>query len=529
MNNQLMKIKLLFRVILLTGLFMGFATVISAQVAELNLKKGLAKIIRGDDVQIINKLGIRLPLRNGDHVQTGANSKAEITLKFNKEVIHLSSRSFFEVDDVNAEQSKIALLTGKGQFKIPKKKLSKKRKKPRFKVRTVTAVVGVRGTEFVMGTGNEQTSLLTLSGEVTMAPVSAPDIEVVIPQNQASTVVQGAAPTKPVTVPPETRANIVSSDSSETFKQVSFPKPVSIEKAKKKKKAAKKKEEKKKEEKKKEEKKKEEKKKEEKKKEDAKKDDKKDTEKKSSEKKDADKKDAEKGDTKENGKKVKEDESKTEGDSKAEPKAEPKAEGDSAEDEEGDQKAEGELKSGGLKAGTEGEKVEEADVTESEEGPVETEEVDEKDNSALALTDGAEETEIKGAELDETELNEPEIAEPEIAEPEIEEPEIEEPEINLDDLINNDVMDELEAVAEDVADVEEEDVVTEDVVTEDVVTEDVVTEDVVTEDVVTEDVVEDVIEDVEETVEDAEETAAETEKVIDIKITRCDDVNVICP
>ena len=509
MNNQLMKIKLLFRVILLTGLFMGFATVISAQVAELNLKKGLAKIIRGDDVQIINKLGIRLPLRNGDHVQTGANSKAEITLKFNKEVIHLSSRSFFEVDDVNAEQSKIALLTGKGQFKIPKKKLSKKRKKPRFKVRTVTAVVGVRGTEFVMGTGNEQTSLLTLSGEVTMAPVSAPDIEVVIPQNQASTVVQGAAPTKPVTVPPETRANIVSSDSSETFKQVSFPKPVSIEKAKKKKKAAKKKEEKKKEEKK---------------KEDAKKDDKKDTEKKSSEKKDADKKDAEKGDTKENGKKVKEDESKTEGDSKAEPKAEPKAEGDSAEDEEGDQKAEGELKSGGLKAGTEGEKVEEADVTESEEGPVETEEVDEKDNSALALTDGAEETEIKGAELDETELNEPEIAEPEIAEPEIEEPEIEEPEINLDDLINNDVMDELEAVAEDVADVEEEDVVTEDVVTEDVVTEDVVTEDVVTEDVV-----EDVIEDVEETVEDAEETAAETEKVIDIKITRCDDVNVICP
>ncbi len=504
MNNQLMKIKLLFRVILLTGLFMGFATVISAQVAELNLKKGLAKIIRGDDVQIINKLGIRLPLRNGDHVQTGANSKAEITLKFNKEVIHLSSRSFFEVDDVNAEQSKIALLTGKGQFKIPKKKLSKKRKKPRFKVRTVTAVVGVRGTEFVMGTGNEQTSLLTLSGEVLMAPVSAPDIEVVIPQNQASTVVQGAAPTKPVTVPPETRANIVSSDSSETFKQVSFPKPVSIEKAKKKKKAAKKKEEKKKEEKKKEEKKKEEKK-----KEDAKKDDKKDTEKKSSEKKDADKKDAEKGDTKENGKKVKEDESKTEGDSKAEPKAEPKAEGDSAEDEEGDQKAEGELKSGGLKAGTEGEKVEEADVTESEEGPVETEEVDEKDNSALALTDGAEETEIKGAELDETELNEPEIAEPEIAEPEIEEPEIEEPEINLDDLINNDVMDELEAVAEDVADVEEEDVVTEDVVTEDVV--------------------EDVIEDVEETVEDAEETAAETEKVIDIKITRCDDVNVICP
>jgi len=186
-----MKIKLLFSLILLTSIFFGFGTVVSAQVAELTLKKGLVKIIRGEDVQIINKLGTRLPLRNGDHVQTGANSKAEIILKFSKEVIQLSSRSFFEVDDVNAEQSKIALLTGKGQFKIPKKKLTKKRKKPRFKVRTVTALIGVKGTEFVMGTGNEQTSLLTLSGEVTMAPVSAPDIEVTIPQNQASTVVVG--------------------------------------------------------------------------------------------------------------------------------------------------------------------------------------------------------------------------------------------------------------------------------------------------------------------------------------------------
>ena len=508
-----MKIKLLFSVILLSGLFFGFGTVVSAQVAELTLKKGLVKIIRGEDVQIINKLGTRLPLRNGDHVQTGANSKAEIILKFSKEVIQLSSRSFFEVDDVNAEQSKIALLTGKGQFKIPKKKLTKKRKKPRFKVRTVTALIGVKGTEFVMGTGNEQTSLLTLSGEVTMAPVSAPDIEVTIPQNQASTVVQGAAPTKPVTVPPETRANIISSDSTETFKQVSFPKAVSIEKAKKKKKAAKKKAAKKKEEKK-AEKKKAEKKKEEKKKEDAKKEEKKDSEKKSSEKKDTDKKDEEKkdtekaddkGDAKETDKKLNEDDPKEE----EEPEDEAKAEGDPADDKEGDQV---DSKEGSLADDEEG------DLADDEEG-----------DSASALTDGAEESDIKGAELDETELNEPEIAETEIEEPEIAEVEIEEPEVNLDELIDTDVMDELEDVVEDVADVEEE--VDEEIVVaeeEPVVTEE---EPVVTEDepVVTEDDVEDVIEDVEETVEDAEETAAETEKVIEIIISRCDDLNVICP
>ena len=51
-----MKIKLLFSVILLSGLLFGFGNVVSAQVAELNLKKGLVKIVRGDDVQIINNL-----------------------------------------------------------------------------------------------------------------------------------------------------------------------------------------------------------------------------------------------------------------------------------------------------------------------------------------------------------------------------------------------------------------------------------------------------------------------------------------
>lgn len=79
-----MKIKLLFSVILLTSIFFGFGTVVSAQVAELSLKKGLVKIIRGDDVQIINKLGTKHSLLNGDHVQTGANSKVEIVLKFSK-------------------------------------------------------------------------------------------------------------------------------------------------------------------------------------------------------------------------------------------------------------------------------------------------------------------------------------------------------------------------------------------------------------------------------------------------------------
>ncbi|HIA56517.1 MAG TPA: hypothetical protein EYN97_03630 [Candidatus Lambdaproteobacteria bacterium] len=374
MFKTTMKTKLIFSIILLTGWFFAFSGVVSAQEGDLNLIKGVVKIIRGGDVQIISKLGTRVPLHNGDRVQTGANSKADITLKFSKEVIQLSSRSFFEVDDVNETQSKITLLTGKGQFKIPKRKLKRKRKKPRFKVRTVMAVVGVSGTEFVMGTGNEQTSLLTLSGEVTMAPVSAPDIEVIIPENQASTVVQGAAPTRPVTVPPETRANIVSSDSPETFKQVSFPKPVSIEKARKKKKqdAKKKKAEKKKQDAKK-------KKAEKKKQEDSKKDEKKGDEKKVDDKKDD--KEGSKDEGKETGKKLKEG------------------------DEEG--KGEGEGKKDGLKEDPGGDNTDEADAEGSDEGPVETEKMNvEEGDSAASLPEGGEGSEIKGTDIEEPEMDE---------------------------------------------------------------------------------------------------------------------------
>ena len=424
MFKTTIKTKLLFSIILLTGWFFAFSGVVSAQEGDLNLIKGVVKIIRGDDVQIISKLGTRVPLHNGDRVQTGANSKADITLKFSKEVIQLSSRSFFEVDNVNETQSKITLLTGKGQFKIPKKKLKRKRKKPRFKVRTVMAVVSVSGTEFVMGTGNEQTSLLTLSGEVTMAPVSAPDIEVIIPENQASTVVQGAAPTRPVTVPPETRANIVSSDSPETFKQVSFPKPVPIEKARKKKKqdAKKKKAEKKK-------------------KEDSKKDEKKGDEKKGDEKKDD--KEGSKDEGKETGKKLKEG------------------------DEEG--KGEGEGKKDGLKKDPGGDNTDEADAEGSDEGPVETEKMnDEEGDSAASLPEGGEGPEIKGTDIEGTEMDEPEIGEVDF----------ENPDFDRDDILDSDVMDELG------------------------------------------DDVEDILEDVENTVEDTEETVAETEAVIEIIIIR---------
>lgn len=401
--------KLLFSILLIGWSFVLGGSV-SAQEGELRLQKGTVKIMRADKVEIVNVPGMKVKLNNGDRVQTGTDTKATILLKFREEVIQLNSRSFFQMDNVSKSQSKVALLTGKGQFKVPTKRLKRKRKKSRFKVRTVTAVIGVRGTEFVMGTGNVQTSLLTLSGEVVMAPVSAPDIEVVVPENQASTVVQGAAPTPPVTVPPETRASIVSADSPETFKQVSFPKPVSIEKARKKKKkqAAKKKAAEKKKTRKK--------------------------EKKKEEKKDQRKEKSRKKETK---KKVTKKDDKQRGDKeKKEEKDSVKKDKISGADEEEKREE---------KKGPERKIPDDTKGRASDEGPSGTEDVKDETGDSEELPQAEKEKQ----ELPETEEPDEELSETEIAE-------MEDPEIEIDDPFEPDMLDELEDLTNEIDDVMEE-------------------------------------------------------------------------
>ena len=208
-----------------------------AEEVELELKLGLVKIMRAGKVMIFSEKGSKIPLQLKDQVQTGASSKALIRLPKKNETIQLGSRSFFGLDNLTEDQTKVSLLTGKGQFKVTPKKFARKtirrkgRKRDRFKIRTVTAVVGVRGTEFVLGASGSQTNLLTITGLVTIAPVEAPDIEVEVPENQASQVQQGLAPTPPVPVAPEIQEQIVQDDSPQVFNVVDYPPAPTIEKA----------------------------------------------------------------------------------------------------------------------------------------------------------------------------------------------------------------------------------------------------------------------------------------------------------
>ncbi|SVB37337.1 uncharacterized protein METZ01_LOCUS190191, partial [marine metagenome] len=227
-NFKIIPVK--FRILLLLALFLSalFAIPLQAQQGLLLLEKGSAKVIGPKRTLLLRKPGTKLVLESSDRVQTGKDTLVKIKVRGKPELIELSSRSFFRMGKITRETSSVSLLTGKAQFKI-KGKLKKKSKKKRFQIRTVTALIGVRGTDFVIGASNTQTSLLTISGTVSVAPVSMPDIEIDVPANQASTVPQGSTPTAPVEVPPKLRQQIVKGDSPGAFKIVKFGQAVDPE------------------------------------------------------------------------------------------------------------------------------------------------------------------------------------------------------------------------------------------------------------------------------------------------------------
>ncbi len=219
-----------FRVLLLLALFLAAipAIPLQAQQGLLLLEKGSVKVIGPERTRLLRKPGAKMALHAKDRVQTGKDTTVKIKIKGKPEIIELSSRSFFRMGKITRQTSSISLLTGKARFKI-QGKLKKKSKRKRFQIRTVTALVGVRGTDFVVGASNTQTSLLTISGTVSLAPVNMPDIEIEVPANQASTVQKNSTPTAPVEVAPKMRAQILKADSPKAFRIVKFGEAVKPE------------------------------------------------------------------------------------------------------------------------------------------------------------------------------------------------------------------------------------------------------------------------------------------------------------
>ncbi len=207
----------------------------AASEVQLYLETGRVKVKNQGKVRFLshsdplNPLIVELEL--GEQVLTGKNTRARIEMRGKEEEIRLRVDTLFKVNSLDLDQTEVEMPTGKARFKIKRKLNRKKKQRRKFNVRTVTALVGVRGTEFVMGTSGASTSLLTLAGSVEMAAVAAPEIKVEVSIGEASKLDVGKAPTPPITVPPALQNSIVESDSADTFGEVSFPPAQDLEEA----------------------------------------------------------------------------------------------------------------------------------------------------------------------------------------------------------------------------------------------------------------------------------------------------------
>ncbi|MFH2131932.1 MAG: FecR family protein [bacterium] len=191
-------------------------------VGTLTMEKGTLKLRRNKMDTIYTEPALSIPVENGDEIQTGFDTRANIRMTDPSDTIELFPNTFFNVSGVSREQSELFMPAGKARFLVGNLKKNVQTGRRRFSLRTANAIIGVKGTEFIVGILNGNTNLLTVSGIVSLASISAPEVEVAVSPNRASKIQGNRPPTVPVAVAPDLQQTIINSDSAESFEGVTF-------------------------------------------------------------------------------------------------------------------------------------------------------------------------------------------------------------------------------------------------------------------------------------------------------------------
>ena len=226
-------------------LFFVQASVLGAQ-NSMELHSGSVKLIREGKSRIIRTAGEKLQLLANDQLQTGGNTDVSLYLRDKKDTVKIYSNSFFKLDDSSEDGNSVALLIGRLNFsvkplpenagaeenpkdnveketeqdekgtgdlaaklrgKLAKLEKSKLRpKKRRFELRTVSALIGVRGTDGKCRTNpnlpDPVTELGTTNGQVEFSSAEAPDAITTVSAGQYSQVKEGSYPSEVTSLGP---------------------------------------------------------------------------------------------------------------------------------------------------------------------------------------------------------------------------------------------------------------------------------------------------------------------------------------
>jgi len=140
---------------------------------EVLLHRGVLKVRRIEAERIYQQPGERIPVYETDVIHTGENTRATVTLFANHDTIAMYANSFLGVSKSRPEESTLALNVGKGLFAFARRLAEQ-----RAQVLTPTAVLGVKGTEFIAGATETESFVLILEGVVGVVSKAAPEREV---------------------------------------------------------------------------------------------------------------------------------------------------------------------------------------------------------------------------------------------------------------------------------------------------------------------------------------------------------------
>ena len=201
------------------------AVLIAAPAGYLVVEEGIIKLRSNMQDRIIRAGDDEVQVLASDEIQTGKSTRVKLYLNDKNETISLYSNTFFKVSTVTDEESEVSMPIGKIRCLIKPTFAKLNNIKRKFRVRTLTAVIGVKGTDFVTQSDGSTTNLLTIDGTVGLANITDPEVEVDVTQNQASKAVKGETPTPPVDVPPDVVESIVAADTGEAWEGVDFGEP----------------------------------------------------------------------------------------------------------------------------------------------------------------------------------------------------------------------------------------------------------------------------------------------------------------
>lgn len=170
----------------------------------------------------------KMPVNEGDVIRTGG-SGSSVIIRFDDgsmvKVGPLASMTIGKMAGAgNTNNTELNMDMGKTWARV--KKLSGDSS---FRVKTPTAVAGVRGTYYSSEVDNDSTSQFDVfEGEIAVSGATTPGQEVVLKENQTTTVAEGKTPSKPAAIPQDRLQENKGVFSEEEFTQASYDMQVNV-------------------------------------------------------------------------------------------------------------------------------------------------------------------------------------------------------------------------------------------------------------------------------------------------------------